>query len=74
MDGNVKMKDEGRKVEIKEKEVAGAGEVSLQDWIGPSDAIEGYVPRRDRSAHGEYSILCLPMIAFYYFVKLQLIE
>ncbi|OQU77343.1 hypothetical protein SORBI_3009G032500 [Sorghum bicolor] len=53
VDGNVKMKDEGRKVEIKEKEVAGAGEVSLQDWIGPSDAIEGYVPRRDRSAHGQ---------------------
>ncbi|CAD6273049.1 unnamed protein product [Miscanthus lutarioriparius] len=46
-------KDEGRKVEIKEKEVAGAGEVSLQDWIGPSDAIEGYVPRRDRSAQGQ---------------------
>ncbi|XP_066367024.1 putative RNA polymerase II subunit B1 CTD phosphatase RPAP2 homolog [Miscanthus floridulus] len=46
-------KDEGRKVEIKEKEVAGAGEVSLQDWIGPSHAIEGYVPRRDRSAQGQ---------------------
>ncbi|XP_066363242.1 putative RNA polymerase II subunit B1 CTD phosphatase RPAP2 homolog [Miscanthus floridulus] len=45
--------DEGRKVEIKEKEVAGGGEVSLQDWIGPSDAIEGYVPRRDRSAQGQ---------------------
>lgn len=71
MDG--RSKDEGRKLEIKEKEVAGAGEVLLQDWIGPSDAIEGYVPRRDRSAHGEFSILCLPccpmpILAFHYFV------
>lgn len=62
-------KDEGRKVEIKEKEVAGAGEVSLQDWIGPSDAIEGYVPRRDRSAQGEHSIHCSLILAFYYFVN-----
>ncbi|KAK3137576.1 hypothetical protein QOZ80_5BG0454170 [Eleusine coracana subsp. coracana] len=47
-------KKEGKamKVEIKEKEVAGAGEVTLLDWIGPSDAIEGYVPRRDRAAEG----------------------
>ncbi|CAL5097111.1 unnamed protein product [Urochloa decumbens] len=41
-----KKKDEKRKLEIKEKEIAGAGEVTLQDWVGPSDAIEGYVPRR----------------------------
>ncbi|XP_002453603.1 putative RNA polymerase II subunit B1 CTD phosphatase RPAP2 homolog [Sorghum bicolor] len=64
VDGNGKMKDEGRKVEIKEKEVTGAGEVSLQDWIGPSDAIEGYVPRRERSAHGNrrlgIPVVCLP--------------
>uniref|UniRef100_K3Z4X9 RNA polymerase II subunit B1 CTD phosphatase RPAP2 homolog n=1 Tax=Setaria italica TaxID=4555 RepID=K3Z4X9_SETIT len=46
-------KDEGRKLEIKEKEVAGAGEVTLQDWVGPSDAIEGYVPRRDRTTEGQ---------------------
>ncbi|GJM94512.1 hypothetical protein PR202_ga11160 [Eleusine coracana subsp. coracana] len=47
-------KKEGKamKVEIKEKEVAGAGEVTIQDWIGPSDAIEGYVPRCDRAAEG----------------------
>ncbi|KAJ1261477.1 hypothetical protein BS78_09G032400 [Paspalum vaginatum] len=44
---------EGRKVEIREKEVAGAGEVTLQDWVGPSDAIEGYVPRRERAAGGQ---------------------
>ncbi|KAL6607887.1 hypothetical protein ACP70R_040950 [Stipagrostis hirtigluma subsp. patula] len=47
-----KKEEEGRKVEIREKEVAGAGEVALQDWIGPSDAIEGYVPRHDRIAEG----------------------
>ncbi|OEL33828.1 putative RNA polymerase II subunit B1 CTD phosphatase RPAP2-like protein [Dichanthelium oligosanthes] len=46
-------KDEGRKLEIKEKEIAGAGEVTLQDWVGPSDAIEGYVPRHDRTAEGQ---------------------
>ncbi|CAL4910477.1 unnamed protein product [Urochloa decumbens] len=48
-----KKKDEERKLEIKEKEVAGAGEVTLQDWVGPSDAIEGYVPRRDRTTEGQ---------------------
>ncbi|XP_044963302.1 putative RNA polymerase II subunit B1 CTD phosphatase RPAP2 homolog [Hordeum vulgare subsp. vulgare] len=37
--------DEGRKVEIVEKETPGPGEVTLQEWIGPSGAIEGYVPR-----------------------------
>uniref|UniRef100_A0ACD5ZPG9 Uncharacterized protein n=2 Tax=Avena sativa TaxID=4498 RepID=A0ACD5ZPG9_AVESA len=36
---------EERKVEIKEKEAPGPGEVTLQEWIGPSGAIEGYVPR-----------------------------
>lgn len=33
---------------IKEKGDAGKGEVSLDEWIGPSNAIEGYVPQRDR--------------------------
>jgi hypothetical protein len=28
-------------LKIKEKEVPGAGDVTLQDWVGPSDAIEG---------------------------------
>ncbi|CAN6326597.1 unnamed protein product [Urochloa humidicola] len=46
-------KDEERKLEIKEKEVAGVGEVKMQDWVGPSDAIEGYVPRRDRTTEGQ---------------------
>ncbi|VAH13847.1 unnamed protein product [Triticum turgidum subsp. durum] len=40
-----KKEDEGRKVEIVEKETPGPGEVTLQEWIGPSGAIEGYVPR-----------------------------
>ncbi|TVU18020.1 hypothetical protein EJB05_34087 [Eragrostis curvula] len=47
-----KKENKGIKVEIKENEVAGPGEVTMQDWIGPSDAIEGYVPRRDRAAEG----------------------
>ncbi|KAL6865353.1 hypothetical protein ACP4OV_016504 [Aristida adscensionis] len=51
-DGKKEGEGEARKVEIREKEVAGAGEVTLQDWIGPSDAIEGYVPRRDRAPEG----------------------
>ncbi|CAN6331317.1 unnamed protein product [Urochloa humidicola] len=25
----------------------------MQDWVGPSDAIEGYVPRRDRTTEGQ---------------------
>ncbi|KAL8493694.1 hypothetical protein ACS0TY_024763 [Phlomoides rotata] len=25
------------------------GEVSLEEWVGPSNAIDGYVPRRDRN-------------------------
>lgn len=33
---------------IREKADAGAGEVSLDEWMGPSDAIEGYVPQNDR--------------------------
>jgi hypothetical protein len=61
-------KDEGRKLEIKEKEVAGAGEVKLQDWVGPSDAIEGYVPRRDRTTEGEHSIICISLTAAFDFV------
>ncbi|KAL6959034.1 protein-serine,threonine phosphatase, partial [Sarracenia purpurea var. burkii] len=34
---------------IQEKTNGKAGEVSLDEWIGPSNAIEGYVPQRDRS-------------------------
>uniref|UniRef100_J3M3Q5 Uncharacterized protein n=1 Tax=Oryza brachyantha TaxID=4533 RepID=J3M3Q5_ORYBR len=44
--------DEGRKVEIRENEAPGPGEVTLHEWIGPSDAIEGYVPRHDRIIGG----------------------
>ncbi|XP_051228181.2 putative RNA polymerase II subunit B1 CTD phosphatase RPAP2 homolog [Lolium perenne] len=44
-EGGGKKEDEGIKVEIKEKEAPGTGEVTLQEWIGPSGAIEGYVPR-----------------------------
>jgi RNA polymerase II-associated protein 2 len=58
---------QGIKVEIKEKEVAAAGEVTLQDWIGPSDAIEGYVPRRHRAAEvGEcYACGLLSLLPFF---------
>ncbi|XP_020581624.1 putative RNA polymerase II subunit B1 CTD phosphatase RPAP2 homolog [Phalaenopsis equestris] len=37
-----------KSLSIKEKGDAGAGEVSLDEWIGPSNAIEGFVPKRDR--------------------------
>ncbi|KAI3417298.1 uncharacterized protein J3R85_014571 [Psidium guajava] len=33
-------------LKIKETEEIRAGEVNLEEWIGPSNAIEGYVPRR----------------------------
>ncbi|XP_073270407.1 putative RNA polymerase II subunit B1 CTD phosphatase RPAP2 homolog isoform X1 [Primulina huaijiensis] len=36
-------------LKILEKKDAESGEVSLEEWIGPTNAIEGYVPRRDRS-------------------------
>ncbi|XP_008781193.2 putative RNA polymerase II subunit B1 CTD phosphatase RPAP2 homolog [Phoenix dactylifera] len=36
------------KLTIREKADAGAGEVSLDEWMGPSGAIEGYVPQHDR--------------------------
>lgn len=37
------------KLKIQENVEKKAGEVSLEDWIGPSNAIEGYVPQRDRN-------------------------
>ncbi|XP_057494351.1 putative RNA polymerase II subunit B1 CTD phosphatase RPAP2 homolog isoform X2 [Actinidia eriantha] len=35
-------------LKIQEKANVKAGEVSLEEWIGPSNAIEGYVPQKDR--------------------------
>lgn len=34
---------------IQEKEVADGVQVSFQDWVGPPNAIEGYVPQIDRN-------------------------
>ena len=73
-DADEKKKDGGRKLEIKEKEVAGSGEVTLQDWVGPSDAIEGYVPRRDRTSDGEHSIICLLIAAFNFVIAIWSME
>lgn len=41
-----------RNLSIKEKEdvAVGGGIVSLEEWIGPSNAIEGYIPQHDRSS------------------------
>ncbi|KAL5067517.1 hypothetical protein RYX36_018404 [Vicia faba] len=40
-------------LEIKDKTETGTGEVSLEQWIGPSNAIEGYLPKkRDNSSKG----------------------
>lgn len=41
-----------RNLSIKEKEdgAVGGGVVSLEEWIGPSNAIEGYTPQHDRSS------------------------
>ncbi|XP_039128060.1 putative RNA polymerase II subunit B1 CTD phosphatase RPAP2 homolog [Dioscorea cayenensis subsp. rotundata] len=41
-------------LKIKEKEQAGNGDVSMEEWLGPSDAIEGYVPLRDRKQGAKY--------------------
>lgn len=35
-------------LKIQEKMVGSVGEVSVEEWIGPSNAIEGYIPQRDR--------------------------
>lgn len=37
---------------IKEKEDANVGVVSMEEWIGPSNAIEGYVPQHDLKKSG----------------------
>jgi hypothetical protein len=55
-------------LEIKEKEVTRAGEVTLQDWVRPSDAIKGYVPRRDRTTEGEHSAICISLTVAFDFV------
>ncbi|CAK8571273.1 unnamed protein product [Lathyrus sativus] len=40
-------------LEIQDKTETGTGEVSLKQWVGPSNAIEGYVPKkRDNSSKG----------------------
>ncbi|XP_057743536.1 putative RNA polymerase II subunit B1 CTD phosphatase RPAP2 homolog [Arachis stenosperma] len=40
-------------LKIQEKEETGTGEVSLKEWAGPSNAIEGYVPKpRDSDSKG----------------------
>ncbi|CAI9765249.1 unnamed protein product [Fraxinus pennsylvanica] len=36
-------------LKIQEKTNNKAGEVSVEEWIGPSNAIEGYVPQKDRN-------------------------
>ncbi|KAL0292240.1 UNVERIFIED_CONTAM: putative RNA polymerase II subunit B1 CTD phosphatase RPAP2 [Sesamum calycinum] len=36
-------------LKIQEKTDTEAGEVSLEEWIGPSNAIDGYVPRNERN-------------------------
>ncbi|WOL02341.1 RNA polymerase II subunit B1 CTD phosphatase [Canna indica] len=42
-----------RNLAICEKDDAGKGEVSLDEWMGPSNAIEGYVPKHHGS-HGAH--------------------
>lgn len=43
-----KSADQLSKLKIQEKTDIKGGEVAVDDWIGPSHAIEGYVPQRDR--------------------------
>ncbi|RDX64994.1 putative RNA polymerase II subunit B1 CTD phosphatase RPAP2-like protein, partial [Mucuna pruriens] len=48
-DGDLSLSD----LKIQEKTETSAGEVSLEQWVGPSNAIEGYVPKpRDRDLKG----------------------
>ncbi|GER46511.1 malate dehydrogenase [Striga asiatica] len=47
MSGNGDMGLSGLRIE--EKMGKTAGEVSVEEWIGPSNAIDGYVPRREKN-------------------------
>jgi hypothetical protein len=40
--------------------------ITLHYWVGPSDAIEGYVPRRDRTTEGEHSTICISLTAAFH--------
>lgn len=46
------------KLEIKEKERAVGGDLKLGEWIGPSNAIEGYIPQLDRGINSLKEIIC----------------
>ncbi|KAM0954563.1 putative protein-serine/threonine phosphatase [Dioscorea sansibarensis] len=41
-------------LKIKEKDQPGNGDVSMEEWLGPSDAIDGYVPLHDRKQGAKY--------------------
>ncbi|KNA23325.1 hypothetical protein SOVF_025890 [Spinacia oleracea] len=43
------------KLTIKENAETKGGEVSIEEWIGASNSIEGYVPQRDRHLHPSVS-------------------
>ncbi|XP_021734525.1 putative RNA polymerase II subunit B1 CTD phosphatase RPAP2 homolog [Chenopodium quinoa] len=43
------------KLMIKENVETKGGEVSMEEWVGPSNAIEGYVPHRDRLSNSSGS-------------------
>lgn len=53
------------KLTITEKDDAGGGDVSLDEWIGPSNAIEGYVPQYD-SKKGEFPP---PLVRFFVTIR-----
>lgn len=54
--GDLAMKN----LSIKEKVVAGAGEVSLDEWLGPANAIEGYVPQHDKIGNSWSNFIAQP--------------
>lgn len=46
------------RLKIQENTETKVGEVPLDEWLGPSNAVEGYVPKRDRKSkapHARYS-------------------
>ncbi|KAL3620690.1 hypothetical protein CASFOL_035602 [Castilleja foliolosa] len=59
LDSNVDMGKHGdlglSGLKIKEKMDTTAGDVSLEEWIGPSNAIDGYVPRRAQNLESKQS-------------------
>lgn len=51
---------------ITEKDGGMNGEVSIEEWIGPANAIEGYVPKLDQDS-GTVACACMPINSWLFY-------